>query len=408
MKKYVKCKMVILLVACTLVFAGCEAADAFVESGTETVAESVEGTETVELESTEAESTEAESTEIESTETESTETEFTETESTEETGTVNKKANAAKSAGTGANTSANAKADGTGGTNLADGGVSKGSGSGGYIVYLSVAENGFRKDVAQEIWNLVNAERTAAGLNALAWDDNIYEFACKRAQAIVTDFSHNGCGSYGENILMNYTTDANTLHMQWYNSQGHHDNYMRDKYDMGACAVYVYNGKVYAVENFRLTPDPRFDETGAINYKNLASYTASNGVIVRIDDCGSVCTYDAENPGMTSDMSEIAINEYFFGLAVTDAQLNEMRTGSSTSTPSSSPLTETPEQSAPTQTETYEPTPEQANPTQTEPDTWVASNGVTVYVMNGNAYTIDDGYDDNAHYQAWLEYSQSH
>lgn len=369
MKKYVKCKMVILLMACTLVLAGCEAADASVESGTETVAESTEDTET---ESLETESQEAESTEAESTE-EDTETESSEMESTVET----------------------SKTEST--EDLADGGVSKGSGSGGYIVYLSVAENGFRKDVAQEIWNLVNAERTAAGLSALAWDDSIYEFACKRAQAIVTDFSHNGCGLYGENILMNYTTDANTLHMQWYNSQGHHDNYMRDEYDMGACAVYVYNGKVYAVENFRLTPDPRFDETGAINYKNLASYTASNGVIVRIDDCGSVCTYDAENPGMTSDMSEIAINEYFFGLAVTDAELNAMRTGSSTSTPSSSTITET-----------YEPTPEQANPTQTEPDTWVASNGVTVYVMNGNVYTINDGYDDNAHYQAWLEYSQSH
>lgn len=398
MKKYVKCKMVILLMACTLVLAGCEAVDAkenaevseiFAEAGTETPLESIEN---AEIESVKIESAEAESTEAESTETES-----SETESTEETDTVNKKTNAAKSAGTGADVSANAKADGTGGTNLADSGVSKGSGSGGYTVYLSVAENGFKKDVAQEIWNLVNAERTAAGLNALAWDDDIYEFACKRAQAIVTDFSHNGCGGYGENILMNHTTDANTLHMQWYNSQGHHDNYMRDRYNKGACAVYVYNGKVYAVENFKLAPLEGFNEDGSINYKSLASYTASNGVIVRIDDCGSVCTYDAENPGMTSDMSEIAINEYFFGLAVTNAQLNEMRTGSSTSTPSSSTITET-----------YEPTPEQANPTQTEPDTWVASNGVTVYVMNGNAYTIDDGYDDNAHYQAWLEYSQSH
>lgn len=406
MKKYVKCKMVILLMACTLVLAGCEAADASVESGTETVAESTEDTETesLETESQEAESTE-EDTETESLEMEST-VEASKTESTEETGTVNKKATAAKSAGTGANVSANAKADGTGETNLADGGVSKGSGSGGYIVYLSVAENGFRKDVAQEIWNLVNEERTAAGLNALEWDDSIYEFACSRAKKIVTDFSHNGSGMYGENILMNYTTDANTLHMQWYNSSGHHDNYMRDKYNRGACAVYVYNGRVYAVENFGLTVTDGY--SNGLNYESFPSYTASNGVILRINNDGSVCTHDKENPGMTSEMKEIVVNEYFFGLAVTDAQLNEMRTGSSTSTPSSSPLTETPEQSAPTQTETYEPTPEQANPTQTEPDTWVASNGVTVYVMNGNAYTIDDGYDDNAHYQAWLEYSQSH
>lgn len=270
-------------------------------------------------------------------------------------------------------------------------------------------EDGFRKDVAQEIWNLVNAERTAAGLNALVWDDAIYEFSCKRAQAIVTNFSHDGCGDFGENILLNYTTDANALHTQWYNSQGHHDNYMLNGYDAGACAVYVHNGTVYAVENFRLASNAKANaEKDANAYKSLASYTASNGVILRISESGSVTMYNAENPGVTSEMKEIAINEYFHGLAVTDAELNAMRTGSSTSTPSSSPLTETPEQSAPTQTETYEPMPEQANPTQTEPDTWTASNGVTVYVMNGNAYTINDGYSDDDHLNAWLEYTQSH
>lgn len=338
MKKFVKCKMVILLMTCTLVFAGCEAADVkenaevseiFAEASTETPLESVENesvkAESIETESPETESPETESSETESSETESPETEFLETESTEETDAVNKKATAAKRADTGANVSANAKADGAGVDKLADSGVSNASGSGWYTVYFCVAEDGFRKDVAQEIWNLVNAERAAAGLHELTWDEDIYEFACKRAQAIVTDFSHNGSGGYGENILMNWRTDANTLHMQWHDSSGHHDNYMRDRYDRGACAVYVYNGQVYAVENFRLTP-----------------YNPNEAV---------------------------------------------------SSTPSSSPLIETPEQSA---------------PAQAEPETWVASNGVTVYVMNGNAYTIDDGYDDNAHYQAWLEYSQSH
>lgn len=136
-------------------------------------------------------------------------------------------------------------------------GILKGSTLEGFVVdsgmngsYTS-NENGFRKDVAQEIWNFVNAERTANGIPALAWDEETYEFSCKRAQAIVTDFSHNGSGFYGENILMNWTTDANTLHMQWYNSQGHHDNYMLTGYTSGACAVYVCNGAVYAVENFK-------------------------------------------------------------------------------------------------------------------------------------------------------------
>lgn len=386
MKKYVKCKMVILLMACTLVLAGCEAADASVESGTETVAESTEDTETesLETESTEAESTETESPEMESTE-ESLETESTveasKTESTEETGTVNKKANAAKSAGTGANVSANAKANGTGETNLADGGVSKGSGSGGDIVYVSVAENGFRKDVAQEIWNLVNAERTAAGLNALAWDEETYEFSCKRAQEIVTRFDHTGCqvGCEGENILMNWTTDANTLHMQWHDSKGHHDNYMSTSFDRGACAVYVYNGNVYAVENFQLPGWIKFDETGNLDYSAVPTWTASNGVILRIEGPQSITTYDGDNPGATEEMIQAAVLEYY-GVDNSSSSL----------------------------TGTSEPTYEIIDSIQTEPDTWVASNGVTVYVMNGNAYTIDDGYDDNAHYQAWLEYSQSH
>lgn len=255
-------------------------------------------------------------------------------------------------------------------------------------------EDGFRKDIAQEIWNLVNAERTAAGLSALAWDEETYEFSCQRAQKIVTQFDHTGCqvGCEGENILMNWTTDANTLHMQWHDSKGHHDNYMSTSFDRGACAVYVYDGAVYAVQNFQVPGNMAFDETGAIDYRSLTPYTASNGVIIRIHDCGSIEVYKEENPNATSEMKEIAVNEYFFGLAITDAELNAMRTGSST----------------PTQTETYEPTPEQANPTQTEPDTWTASNGVTVYVMNGNAYTINDGYSDDDHLNAWLEYTQSH
>jgi uncharacterized protein YkwD len=116
-----------------------------------------------------------------------------------------------------------------------------------------VPADGYDKAMAQEIWGYVNAERTAAGLNALEWDENIYDFACQRAQAIITDFSHNGHGNYGENILSrpsSMTSSAYDLHMQWHDSQGHHDNYMYSKYISGACAVYCYDGTYYAVEDF--------------------------------------------------------------------------------------------------------------------------------------------------------------
>lgn len=110
--------------------------------------------------------------------------------------------------------------------------------------------DGFNRAAAEEVWAYVNAERTAAGLNAVEWDEESYNFACKRAQAIITNYSHAGCGYYRENCAVDSTGDAYNIHMQWHNSTGHYNNYMNSKHAIGACAVYVYNGKSYCVEEF--------------------------------------------------------------------------------------------------------------------------------------------------------------
>lgn len=123
---------------------------------------------------------------------------------------------------------------------------------GTWIDMPEVHPDGFDRSAAEEVWSYVNAERTAAGLNALTWDEDIYNFACQRAQAIVSDFSHNGCGNYGENIALNSAGSAYRIHMQWFYSTGHHNNYMLSSYVKGACAIYVYQGVWYAVENFAL------------------------------------------------------------------------------------------------------------------------------------------------------------
>ena len=86
---------------------------------------------------------------------------------------------------------------------------------GTWIDMPEVHPDGFDRSAAEEVWSYVNAERTAAGLNALTWDEDIYNFACQRAQAIVSDFSHNGCGNYGENIALNSAGSAYRIHMQW-------------------------------------------------------------------------------------------------------------------------------------------------------------------------------------------------
>jgi uncharacterized protein YkwD len=111
----------------------------------------------------------------------------------------------------------------------------------------------FNKEIAQQVWANVNEERAAAGLNQLEWDEDTYEFACQRALTIVKNYSHDGCGEYGENI-QKYSgygaPSASRIHQNWHNSSAHYNNYMSDIYTKGACAVYYVNETVYAVENF--------------------------------------------------------------------------------------------------------------------------------------------------------------
>lgn len=187
---------------------------------------------------------------------------------------------------------------------------------------------GYNRTIAEQVWAKVNAERTAAGLNALAWDENIYNFACSRAQDIITNFSHEGCGNYGENIYAG-STNADTIHTWWYNSPGHHSNYMNPAIGSGACAVYVYNGTAYAVENFALASSPQTDSadqyttpqnrevngttqelTGAEAkaYDEGTYWTASNGITVYITGDGTTSTSIPE--GRTMDEAMAAVNEY--------------------------------------------------------------------------------------------------
>lgn len=183
--------------------------------------------------------------------------------------------------------------------------------------------NGFNRSIAEQVWAKVNAERAAAGLNTLAWDENIYNFACSRAQALVSDYSHNGHGSYGENIYadLGYHMDADYIHNAWYNSTGHHENYMRNDIGSGACAVYVYKGTIYAVENFALAYDPYATQTREVNgttqeltaaeakaFDEGSYWIASNGIPVYITGDGTTSTSIPE--GRTLEEAMAASKEY--------------------------------------------------------------------------------------------------
>ena len=179
--------------------------------------------------------------------------------------------------------------------------------------------DGYDRAAAEEVWKCMNEERVAEGRNPLAWDEDIYNFACQRAKQLVTDFSHNGCGSYGENI--HYRTgipySGESIHMSWYYSPRHHANYLDSRYGSGACAVYVYNGSVYAVENFALAAvsneltaeEPENTENERIGEVDNGTYwTASNGVtlFIRSDGLTSVTMSNDHTP----EECKAALDEY--------------------------------------------------------------------------------------------------
>lgn len=191
------------------------------------------------------------------------------------------------------------------------------------------ATDGFDRAAAEQVWAYVNAERTAAGLNAVAWDENTYNFACQRAQAIITNFSHEGCGSYYENILLTPYHDAYNLHMLWQGSPKHYANYMNAGHVSGACAVYNYNGTTYAVEEFVLAYSPQTDsadpyaseQTREVNGTTMeltgaeakafdegSYWIASNGIPVFITGNGTTSTSIPE--GRTLEEAMAASKEY--------------------------------------------------------------------------------------------------
>ena len=186
--------------------------------------------------------------------------------------------------------------------------------------------DGFDKGMAQQIWAYVNEERAAAGLNAIAWDEDIYNFACQRAQAIVTNYSHDGCGYYAENIYGSIpsTWTAYDIHTGWHNSPVHYENYMKSAFTTGACAVYMCNGYCYAVENFTRASSAKTAEyqasatTREVNGETLNlsgqqaeavdngnTWTASNGVVIYIQSNGNLSC------NTVGDAATAAINEYF-------------------------------------------------------------------------------------------------
>jgi len=112
-----------------------------------------------------------------------------------------------------------------------------------------------------EAFALVNAQRTASGLPALAWSDGLASAAQVRAQEITSYFSHtrpdgsswwtvNSTLQYGENLAKLYQSSSSVVDA-WMNSPTHRANIMDSNFATIGMAIYqTSDGSWYWAQEF--------------------------------------------------------------------------------------------------------------------------------------------------------------
>ena len=111
---------------------------------------------------------------------------------------------------------------------------------------ISTTNDYFDRAAAEQIFALVNAERTAAGIPALTWSEDMYNIAVQRCYE---DDVHAGVRA---GTIENYTTgdgsDAAAIHQKWHDSEGHRNTYMRAEYTYGAVAVRLISNTLGGIQ----------------------------------------------------------------------------------------------------------------------------------------------------------------
>lgn len=93
----------------------------------------------------------------------------------------------------------------------------------------------FDRAMAEQVFAMVNAERSAAGIPELTWSEDLYNLAVERCNA--------NDGHAGATTAENYQAgepgevSASFIHQKWHDSQGHYNNYMDSRHVAGAVAI---------------------------------------------------------------------------------------------------------------------------------------------------------------------------
>lgn len=102
---------------------------------------------------------------------------------------------------------------------------------------LSAENDYFDRAAAEQVFASINAERTAAGIPALIWSEDLYNIAVQRCYE--NDIHAGMRADTSENLTVGSGCDAATIHQKVHDSEGHRNNYMNSTWTYGAVAVRV-------------------------------------------------------------------------------------------------------------------------------------------------------------------------
>ena len=101
---------------------------------------------------------------------------------------------------------------------------------------VSGTEEYFDRAMAEQVFALVNNDRVANGLNALAWNEDLYNIAVQRCYE---NDVHAGMRAGTSENYASGPTDADRFHEGWHDSTGHYNNYMNASWTDSAVAIRV-------------------------------------------------------------------------------------------------------------------------------------------------------------------------
>ena len=174
----------------------------------------------------------------------------------------------------------------------------------------------FKYDMAKEVLDIVNQERSAVGLEPLYMDEGLFEVAQQRAAELAVLFDHtrpNGSsyssilpdyqGMNGENIAGSYTS-AESVMKGWMNSSGHKRNILMSSFTSIGIGCFYHNNRYHWVQCF-----------SSGGSKEMTTYPQNETKQVSIELLGGATTYSVRDEYKTvavGEEKELKINGVHF------------------------------------------------------------------------------------------------